>query len=196
MPRTSAAVAAETARRVLEVACDRFAADGYAAASVDDIARRARVTRGAVYHHYESKRGLFLAVVRHLQAAVAERVIRAAEGETDAASQLRAGSHAFLDAITDGGSARVLLADAPAVLGWETWRAVDAEASGRELREAVEALGTVSAPLADALTQQLSGAMNEAALWLAERASDTEARAAAHDALDVLIDAVAAAGRS
>lgn len=193
MPRATAVVAAQTARRVLEVACDRFAADGFAAASVDDIARRARVTRGAVYHHYDGKRGLFLAVVTQLQGDVAARVVAAAEMETDAAAQLRAGSHAFLDAITDAGSARVLLADAPAVLGWATWRAVDAAASGRELRAAVEAVGTVPAPLVDALTQQLSGAMNEAALWLAERPSDATARAAAHDALDVLIDAVATA---
>lgn len=192
MPRATAAAAAQTAHRVLEVACSRFAAQGFAAASVEDIARRARVTRGAVYHHYDGKRGLFLAVVAHLQRDVAARVVAAAERETDAVARLRAGSHAFLDAITDAGSARVLLADAPAVLGWAQWRAVDAAASGRELRAAVEAVGAIPAPLADALTQQLSGAMNEAALWLSERHSDAAARAATHAALDVLIDAVAA----
>lgn len=195
MPRASAADAARTARRVLEIACDRFTEQGFAAASVDDIARRAGVTRGAVYHHYASKHGLLRAVAAHLQSVVADRVVAAADRETDAAAQLRAGSHAFLDAITDDGAARVLLADAPSALGWATWRELDADASGRELRAAVAALGAVPAPLVDALTQQLSGAMNEAALWLAERPSDVRAREAAHAALDLLLDAVATPSR-
>ena len=191
MPRASATDAAETARRVLEAAREVFAADGFAAASVDDIARRAGVTRGAVYHHYDGKPGLFRAVAEQLQAEVAARVVAEAEQEADAAGQLRAGSHAFLDAITDDRAARVLLIDAPAVLGWTRWRELDAAASGRELREAVEALGTVRPELVDALTQQLSGAMNEAALWLADAGDDATAREAAHAALDLILDAVA-----
>lgn len=193
MPRASATDAAETARRVLEAAREVFAADGFAAASVDDIARRAGVTRGAVYHHYDGKPGLFRAVAEALQAEVAARVVAEAERKADAAGQLRAGSHAFLDAITDDRAARVLLIDAPAVLGWTRWRELDAAASGRELREAVEALGTVRPELVDALTQQLSGAMNEAALWLADAGDDATAREAAHAALDLILDAVAPA---
>lgn len=193
MPRASATDAAETARRVLEAAREVFAADGFAAASLDDIARRAGVTRGAVYHHYDGKSGLFRAVAEQLQAEVAARVVAEAERKADAAGQLRAGSHAFLDAITDDRAARVLLIDAPAVLGWTRWRELDAAASGRELREAVEALGTVRPELVDALTQQLSGAMNEAALWLADAGDDATAREAAHAALDLILDAVAPA---
>ncbi|WP_203579272.1 TetR/AcrR family transcriptional regulator [Microbacterium hibisci] len=191
MPRASAADAAETARRVREVARERFTADGFAATSVDDIARRAGVTRGAVYHHYDGKLGLFHAVAESLQAEIAARVVAEAEKETDAAAQLRTGSHAFLDAITDDRAARVLLVDAPAALGWAQWRELDAAASGRELAEAIAALGTVPAQLIPALTQQLSGAMNEAALWLAAEPRDAAARAAAHAALDLLLDAIA-----
>ena len=54
MPRASAADAAETAHRILDVATAHFAEHGYAAASVDELARAAGVTRGAVYHHYTS----------------------------------------------------------------------------------------------------------------------------------------------
>ncbi|WP_109209305.1 MULTISPECIES: TetR/AcrR family transcriptional regulator [Microbacterium] len=191
MPRASAADAAETARRVREVAGERFAAEGFGTASVDDIARRAGVTRGAVYHHYDGKLGLFRAVVESLQSEIAARVVAEAEKQTDAAAQLRAGSHAFLDAITDDRAARVLLVDAPAALGWPQWRELDAAASGRELREAIVALGTVAPELVDALTAQLSGAMNEAALWLADRPGDERARAAAHAALDLVLDPIA-----
>jgi AcrR family transcriptional regulator len=191
MPRRSAADAAATARHVLAVARDVFAADGYAAVSLDEIARRAGVTRGAIYHHYGDKTGLFAAVAADAHAAVAAHVVAAAEGHATPAAQLRAGSHAFLEAITAGDVARLLLVEAPAALGWSRWRDMDAAAGGRELRDAISAVGTVDLDDVDAATQLLSGAMNEAALWLAERPADTAARRSAHAVLDRLLDALA-----
>ncbi|MBV2367204.1 TetR family transcriptional regulator [Streptomonospora nanhaiensis] len=191
MPRASASAAAQTARQVLASATDLFAAQGFAAVSLDDVARAAGVTRGAVYHHYANKTGLFRAVAAHLQADVAAAVVRAAErAEPDPRARLRAGSHAFLDAITAAPAVRVLLVDAPAVIGWAQWRALDAEHSAAHLRDALAEAG-VDGSLLDALTAQLSGAMNEAALWLAERADDAAARESAHRALDRLLEAVA-----
>lgn len=186
MPRRSAAVAAETAHNIVDVAAKHFARDGYSSASVDAIAREAGVTRGAVYHHYDSKLGLFGVVVDRMHAQVADAVMAAAAVGASPADSLRLGSHAFLDAIT--AEARVLLIDAPAALGWSTWRKSDAAASGRLLHEALAALG-LRAGFRDAMAAQLSGAMNEAALWLAE--TDTPAaRRNAHRALDQLLDAV------
>lgn len=194
MPRTSAAVAAETARQVLDWATAVFIQEGYGAASVDDIARRAGVTRGAVYHHYEGKAGLFRAVAERAQQQVAARVVAQAERHDDPAEQLRLGCHAFLDAITDGDTARLLLIEAPAALGWGAWRELDAAASARELREGLAAAAALPADQLDAATQLLSGAMNDAALWLAERPADATARRAAHAVLDRLVDAVTRAG--
>ncbi|MFE6735738.1 TetR/AcrR family transcriptional regulator [Microbacterium sp. NPDC057650] len=188
MPRATAAEAAATAERVLEAATERFAAQGFTATSVDDVAADAAVTRGAVYHHYSSKPGLFAAVVQRMQQDVAEAVVTAA-ADASPAESLRLGSHAFLDAITAGGRARVLLLDAPAVLGWDAWRRADAEASAVHLREALVDAG-VTESAADATTALLSGAMNEAALWLSERPSDAPARAAVHTTLDLLLGAV------
>ncbi|PRZ02489.1 TetR family transcriptional regulator [Isoptericola sp. CG 20/1183] len=190
MPRATAAAAAETARRLVEIAADLFAERGYAAVALDDVATAGGVTRGAVYHHYGSKAGLFRAVTAHLQREVAATLVEAAEAAGGPADRLRAGSHAFLDAITAPRMVRILLVEAPAVVGWQVWRALDAESSAVHLREALAEAG-VPAALLDALTAQLSGAMNEAALWLAERDGDAEAREAAHRALDVLLDAVA-----
>ncbi|WP_309127744.1 TetR family transcriptional regulator [Microbacterium sp.] len=188
MPRASAADAAATAARIRTVAAQRFAVDGYAATSVDDVATDAGVTRGAVYHHYDSKPGLFAAVVARLQQEVADAVVQAA-GDGAGDDGLRRGSHAFLDAITADGRARVLLRDAPAVLTWETWRETDAQTSAVHLREALTGAG-VAADMLGATTALLSGAMNEAALWLSERAGDAAARTAAHRGLDRLLDAV------
>ncbi|EOM76067.1 TetR family transcriptional regulator [Rhodococcus rhodnii] len=190
MPRTSAAVAARTAQQVLESAADLFASHGFAAVSLDDVARAAGVTRGAVYHHYRNKAGLFGAVVAHLQRRVAAAVVAAAEAAgDDPHAQLAAGSHAFLDAITAATAARVLLVEAPPVVGWDEWRRLDAENSGAHLRDALITAG-VDDDLVDALSAQLSGAMNEAALWIAAHPDDAAARDRAHAALDRLLAAV------
>ena len=190
MPRATAADAAATARDVLKQATELFAARGFADVSLDDVAQAANVTRGAVYHHFRNKAGLFRAVAAQLQAEVATAVVTAAEAAGEGPhAQLRAGSHAFLDAITKGAAARVLLVEAPAVIGWSQWRELDAENSVVHLRQALAEVG-VEAELLDAMTAQLSGAMNEAALWLAERPGDITAHASAHKALDQLLKAV------
>ncbi|MFD2025445.1 TetR/AcrR family transcriptional regulator [Promicromonospora aerolata] len=190
MPRASAADAARTAREILASATDLLAARGFAQVSLDDVARAAGVTRGAVYHHYGSKAGLFRAVAAQLQSDVAETVATAAQcAGTDARAALRAGCHAFLDAITAAPAVRVLLVDAPAVFGWEQWRQLDAENSVVHLREALADVG-VDERLLDATTAQLSGAMNEAALWIAQQPTAGAARDAAHRVLDRLLAAV------
>lgn len=186
MPRASAADAAETARRILAAATAQFIAHGYAAASVDEIARTAGVTRGAVYHHYASKPGLFRAVAAAQQQLIAAAIVAATTG-IDAGASLRAGSHAYLDAITAGPAARLLLIDGPAVLSWDDWRRLDADGPVAELILGLAEAG-VSAPLGEPLAAALSGAMNDLALWLSQQ-SDAAARAHAHDALDRLLTA-------
>ncbi|MGW2094298.1 TetR family transcriptional regulator [Promicromonospora sukumoe] len=189
MPRASAAAAAHTARQVLDSATELFAARGFAAVSLDDVAQAAEVTRGAVYHHYRNKQGLFLAVAARLQSQVADAVVAAADGAgKDAREQLRAGSHAFLDAITAGPALRVLLVDAPAVVGWAEWRRLDEANSAAHLREALREAG-IADDLLDALTAQLSGAMNEAALWVAQQPDRAASARQAHTALDRLLTA-------
>ncbi|UFU05651.1 TetR/AcrR family transcriptional regulator [Ruania halotolerans] len=192
MPRATATAAAQTAQHVLDSATTLFAAKGFADVSLDDVALDAGVTRGAIYHHYRNKTGLFRAVASRLQTNVADAVVAAAESAgADPAAQLRAGSHAFLDAITAAPAVRVLLVDAPAVVGWEEWRHLDAENSGAHLREALSAAG-VAEEILDAMTAQLSGAMNEAALWIALQPQNVSAREQAHTVLDQFLVAVVA----
>lgn len=170
MPRRSRAESEATAARVLEVAARLFARDGYAQVGLETVAAEAGVTRGAVYHHYAGKPALFRAVVDRVQQTVAEAVATAADAADDAWSGLEAGCRAFLTASAAPDTRRVLLVDAPAVLGWAEWRAQDAAHSGRLLEEALTELaaaGTLGDHPAAATAALLSGAMNEAALWAA-----------------------------
>ncbi|WJY54206.1 TetR/AcrR family transcriptional regulator [Streptomyces chengbuensis] len=154
-----------------------FAAEGYAAVGLAEIVRAAGVTKGALYHHFDGKAALFRAVLEEVQQEVAGRVAAAAGAEDDPWAQLTAGCRAFLTAGTDPQVQRIMLLDGPAVLGWNEWRALDEAASARHLTEALAGLtaaGEIPPQPVEPLTRLLSGAMNEAALWLASSHGPTD----------------------
>jgi AcrR family transcriptional regulator len=53
----------ETRSQIINSAIKMFAAHGFTAASVDMICKEAGVSKGAFYHHFESKQALFLALL-------------------------------------------------------------------------------------------------------------------------------------
>ncbi|MFD3513525.1 TetR/AcrR family transcriptional regulator [Streptomyces sp. NPDC058657] len=177
MAVTRAAQRAATRRALLAEGRTRFAAEGYHDVVLAEVARGAGVTKGAAYHHFESKAGLFRAVVGEVQEELGERVAAAAERHADPWEQLRAGCRAFLSAGSDPTVRRIVLIDAPTVLGWDEWRAMDEGSSARHLTEALESLvaaGIIDEQPVEPLAHLLSGAMNEAALWLARSAHGQE----------------------
>ncbi|MFI6414563.1 TetR/AcrR family transcriptional regulator [Streptomyces sp. NPDC050585] len=176
---------AATRRALLAEGRRRFAADGYHHVVLAEVARAAGVTKGAAYHHFDSKAGLFRAVVGEVQRELGERVAAAAGRHEAPWEQLRAGCRAFLAAGTDPAVRRILLVDAPTVLGWDEWRTMDEESSARHLAEALTALtaaGIIADQPVEPLARLLSGAMNEAALWIA-RGGDPRAAGQALDRL-------------
>ncbi|SES93468.1 TetR/AcrR family transcriptional regulator [Nonomuraea wenchangensis] len=184
----------ERTRRVLLATARRlFAARGYAGVGLAELVRESGVTKGALYHHFSGKTDLFRAVLEEVQREVADRVAEAAEAEDDPWTQLKAGCAAFVAAGADAEVQRIMLIDGPAVLGWNDWRAIDEATSVRHLTDALTVLvadGTLPAQPVAPLARLLSGAMNEAALWLAQSApadlADTQA------ALSRLLDALRA----
>ncbi|MFE1597095.1 TetR/AcrR family transcriptional regulator [Nocardia sp. NPDC058705] len=160
----------ETRRVLLHETRTLFAAKGYAAVGLSEIVTAAGVTKGALYHHFDSKTDLFRAVLTEVQEEVGAQVAAAADTEPDPWTQLTTGCTAFLRACADPLIQRILLIDGPAVLGWHEWRAMDEANSARHLHEALQSLvdtGVLPRQPVAPLTQLLSGAMNEAALWLA-----------------------------
>jgi AcrR family transcriptional regulator len=187
----------EQTRRTLVAASRRlFAAKGYSAVGLAEIVRESGMTKGALYHHFAGKAELFRAVLEEVQQEVAARVVAAAEAAGDPWAQLKAGCAAFVAAGADPEVQRVMLIDGPAVLGWIEWRAIDEAASAKHLTEALATLienGTIPDQPVAPLARLLSGAMNEAALWLAQSAgpgdlADTQA------ALSRLLDSLRARG--
>lgn len=177
-------------KKLIQIARDIFTRDGYANAATEEIVQLAGVTRGALYHHFGSKEGLFQAVLASIQQDVAERIHQVADQELDSWEQLIRGCIAFLEASLDPQVQRIMLIDAPAVLGWSLWRELDAQHSMASLREVLSELmdkGQIAPLPLTALTHLLSGAMNEGALWIAQSDNPQRALREASEALTHLI---------
>lgn len=170
MARATKQQSEATAARIVESARRLYADRGVAAVGLDEIATNAGVTRGAVYHHFDSKNGVFRAAHAWAQAQVAAAISAATDDLTDPWQAFEVGCRVFLETSVREDIRRILLVDAPAVLGWTDWRDHDARNSGQLLSEVLAELvdaGLISVGSIPACQALLSGAMNEAALWAA-----------------------------
>jgi AcrR family transcriptional regulator len=180
---------------LLHAARALFAERGYAGVGTEEIVRAAGVTRGALYHQFRDKEQLFEAVFEQVEAETTQRI---AEGALAAASgpvaALRAGARAFLAVCAEPEIERIILLDAPAVLGWERWREIGFR-HGLGLIVGVLQAGMDAGAIAQQpitpLAHLLLGAMDEGALYIA-RAQDPEtARAEVEQIIDRLIAGLA-----
>ena len=88
--------------------------------------RPASGTRGALYHYFADKEALFRAVFEDVETDLGAKAAGAVTGETSF-ERLGQALHAFLDASLDPEVRRIILIDGPAVLGWDVWRAIEAQ---------------------------------------------------------------------
>ena len=163
-----------------------FAERGYAGVSTDDIVDAANVTRGALYHHYRDKRDLFRAVYEQVEQDLMGRVVASISGTKDVWKMFTQGLSAFLDECLDPEVAKIALIDAPAVLGWEEWREIDARYGLGLIVAALEQgmeQGVIRRQPVDVMAQLVFGAMAEAALLIAHAEDPKAARASAEKAL-------------
>jgi len=110
-----------TRTALLETATSMFAERGFARTSLDDIAVATQVTRGAVYHHFESKQAVFEAVFDALEQDMTTRVAAAAAGQPDAWQAGMAALDAFLDLCCEDRYGRLCWLEGPLALGWSRW---------------------------------------------------------------------------
>ena len=144
-----------------------FAARGFEATSIDDIAEAAGVAKGAVYHHFNSKEALFLRVLENLQADIlAMPVPPEALRERDLVEQIVGAILRYLLTASGPDIRRVLLIDGPAVIGWRKWREIDDRFFGAGARIAMKRLlgAAATAVEVEATAHLLMGAVMEAAL--------------------------------
>src|SRR5689334_21891651 len=119
--RTQAERRASTRSALLDAARELFAEHGIAATANDDIAAHAGVTRGALYHHFDSKADVAAAVIEQLDAELVAGAIAAARRGTSPIDQLRRSCRAYIEACAEPATARILT-EAPVVMSVEALR--------------------------------------------------------------------------
>src|SRR5690348_13489061 len=131
---------ASTKRALVDEASKLFTKQGYAATSLDAIVGSARVTKGALYHHFSGKQAVFEAVFEKIETDAVSRVRKALRGSRDPWDKALIGLRAFLDIVQDAGYQRVVIQEGPAVLGYERFREQEERSSFGLVQEMVKAV--------------------------------------------------------
>jgi AcrR family transcriptional regulator len=187
--RTQAQRRTATRRALLDAARSLFAKKGYHETTAEEIVRRAGLTRGALYHHFEDKKDLFRAVVDEMEGEIDEEIEAAERAESGLPETVMAGYRAFVDAVLDPEMKRTFFLDGPSVLGWE-WHEIDARHAVAKIEEGLEALieeGFVKPQSVVPLARLINGALLEAAFFVAVSEDPETARDEAWDAMERLL---------
>jgi len=113
---------ASTKRALIDVAEELFTENGYAATSLDSIVAGARVTKGALYHHFSGKQALFEAVFERVESNASKAIQKSLRGERDPWEKAMLGLRAFLEVVQEPTYRRVVILEGPAVLGYARFR--------------------------------------------------------------------------
>ncbi|MDQ8729637.1 TetR/AcrR family transcriptional regulator [Bradyrhizobium sp. LHD-71] len=184
---------AATQAAILKAARALFGNGGFQATTMDDIAAAARVAKGAVYHHFKTKEAVFEAVFEEASRDLVAEIDSLLRAEKDVLTRIAIGTQHYLAACAKGPTGQIILRDGPAVLGWERWRAIDAQHFGGKIPRALEAAmerGLIARQPVQPLARLLLGAMTEAAVACAGAADISEAGAGYSRAFSSLLEAM------
>lgn len=177
----------EQTRQALITAARRlFVEQGFADTATPDIVQAAGVTRGALYHHFADKRALFQAVIASESEAVGAEIARLSKAANSPREALVRGMSAYFDAMAAKGRTRLLLLDAPAVLGAEAL-SIDSEHAEAALKAGLAEFVPSAGDMLEPLTAFLSAAFDRAALAIAGGAD----RAIYEKSMETLLDGLA-----
>ena len=156
-----------TRGRLIATARRLFGEKGFAATSTEEILSEAEVSRGALYHHFSSKTDLFRATFEAVEEELTAKLLEMATagGETDPIKILELGFNAFLDQCVNPEVQRIVMLDAPTVLGWDTWHELDERYAFGTIKAVLAVAaesGRIEADAVDSLTHLLVGAVMQA----------------------------------
>lgn len=176
-PGKRAAQGRATRGQLIEVATRLFAEHGYEGTSIEAVLSAAGVSRGALYHHFAGKEALFEAVVSAVSEQVTVKLTETVQGCADPLDAMRTAALAWIDLAADPVIQRVVLVDAPSVLGWDRWRAMDdgrTLGAMRVMLQAISDSGRLPAELVGPFSHMILAALDEIVLVIA-RAPDSKA---------------------
>lgn len=158
---------ASTKRALIDVATKLFTQQGYAATSLDQIVAGARVTKGALYHHFSGKQAVFEAAFEKIETDAAARIRKSLRGSRDPWEKALIGLRAFLENVQDPAYQRVVIQEGPAILGYAKFREQEERSSYGLVQDLVrDVLEASTYALSDGMLETFSriffGAMSAA----------------------------------
>jgi AcrR family transcriptional regulator len=168
-----------TRQALLSAGQEIFAREGYQSAGIEAISRAARVTRGAFYHHFQDKKALFDAVVVALQAETTARIEERSRAQRKIWDRLNVGIDAYLDACLEPAYGRIVIQEAPAVLGNARYREIEEAYPMALLTASLKALkrdGELDFEDIDLLSRMVDAMICKVALMLPEADHPKELR--------------------
>ncbi|ENV13039.1 TetR/AcrR family transcriptional regulator [Acinetobacter schindleri] len=179
---------AETRKKLIQVARRAFGEYGYAETSMDKLTAEAGLTRGALYHHFGDKKGLFAAVVDQIDSEMASSAQQHLEQPDDLWEGLMLEGRTYIQNALNPEFQRIVLRDGPAVLGdpahWPSQN--KCLQSTRECVEQLLAEGRLKPVDALAAAVLLNGAAMNAALWVASSGDPAQVLPQALQAFEAL----------
>ena len=190
-PGKRAAQGRATRDQLIEVATRLFAEHGYEGTSIEAVLSAAGVSRGALYHHFAGKEALFEAVVSAVSEQVTVELTEAVQGCADPLDAMRTAAVAWIGLAADPVIQRVVLVDAPSVLGWDRWRAMDdgrTLGAMRAMLQAISDSGRLPAELVGPFSHMILAALDEIVMVIARAPDSTAAVAEGRMAVQALLD--------
>lgn len=189
---------AQTRTALLAAGRRLFGERGFAGTSVDDLAKEARVTTGALYHHFSTKKLLFEAVFEQAHAEMMADSAGHAEPASDEVEFLARGFTAFLDAVLKPDLQRILVIDGPAVLGLARFTELDERDAATVITAVIEAgtsAGRLSIDDPPTMARLLLGLLTRGAMLIASSPHPAETRKSVADSIRALLTGLAAPAR-
>jgi AcrR family transcriptional regulator len=179
-----------TRAHLIDVATRLFAERGYDATSIETVLAESGVSRGSLYHHFPGKDALFWAVLEGVLADAGQRIVAAETDAPDPVAALRMSCLAMIRLAGDPVIQRIVLIDAPAVLGWQRWRELDEQGSLRWIREclsyAAEA-GRIERRHVDTFAHIVLATLYEVSLMIARAEDPAAALSAGESAVSAFL---------
>ena len=167
---TKAEQTQRTRRAILDRARHLFAIKGYAATGTEEIISELGITRGALYHQFKDKLGVFKAVVAEAYDEITNYITITIQPLDDTWEQLVIGCQAFLEIAQKEELRRLVFIEAPAVLSAETLAEFDQYGFGllhKVIQIAVNE-GKLNTIDAEGFAHLINGSLNELAGWVAQ----------------------------
>jgi AcrR family transcriptional regulator len=186
--RTKAEQTLHTRRAILDRARYLFATKGYAATGTEEIISELGITRGALYHQFSDKLGVFQAVVAEAYSEMTNYISRKVAPIQDPWEQLVIGCQAFLEIAQHEDLRRLVFIEAPAVLAADTLVEFDLYGFGL-LYESIQTVvnqGKMNTANTEGFAHLVNGALNELAAWVAE-SNDPERLKIAQNLVETLL---------